>query len=452
MNILVRADSSSMIGTGHIMRDLVLAKQFPHEKILFASQDLKGNINHKIVEEGYEIVTLTNNKLETLSLVLSQHSINMLIIDHYAIDYGFEKKLKDLHPNITFFILDDTYEKHNADILLNHNIYADATKYEGLVPAKCKLRCGAKFTLLRDEFRDAKNIQKHRCKTKKIFVAMGGTDATNINPLILKELENFTNVNVDLVTTTANENLHELQEYVNKLDYVNLHINATNIANLIAQSDLAIITPSVTMNEVWHMEVPFIAIQVAENQRYMRKFLEKQKCAVLKSFSSIKLYIFLLKHLKSAIHLTNFIDLSIDEKKLILSWRNNPKIRQWMLTQESIELQNHLRYINSLKEKKDRVYFLISYNNKKLGVIDFTNINKTSCEFGLYANPELKGIGVLLMKEIIGFAFNNLKVNTLKAEAFSHNSKAIELYKKCNFITTEHKQDLICMELKNENR
>ena len=40
MNILVRADSSSYIGTGHIMRDLVLAKQYLNENIIFATQDL----------------------------------------------------------------------------------------------------------------------------------------------------------------------------------------------------------------------------------------------------------------------------------------------------------------------------------------------------------------------------------------------------------------------------
>ena len=51
-NILFRADSSSFIGTGHIMRDLVLAKQYKTENIIFAVRELDGNINYKIDEEG----------------------------------------------------------------------------------------------------------------------------------------------------------------------------------------------------------------------------------------------------------------------------------------------------------------------------------------------------------------------------------------------------------------
>jgi hypothetical protein len=38
MNILFRTDSSSTIGTGHIMRDLVLAQQYPNDNIIFATQ------------------------------------------------------------------------------------------------------------------------------------------------------------------------------------------------------------------------------------------------------------------------------------------------------------------------------------------------------------------------------------------------------------------------------
>jgi hypothetical protein len=68
MNILVRADSSSYIGTGHIMRDLVLAKQYKNENIIFATQDLVGNINHQIIETGYKIELL--KELITSALLL----------------------------------------------------------------------------------------------------------------------------------------------------------------------------------------------------------------------------------------------------------------------------------------------------------------------------------------------------------------------------------------------
>ena len=67
MNILVRADSSSYIGTGHIMRDLVLAKQYKNENIIFATQDLVGNINHKIIEAGYKIELLKSNDFKELN-------------------------------------------------------------------------------------------------------------------------------------------------------------------------------------------------------------------------------------------------------------------------------------------------------------------------------------------------------------------------------------------------
>ena len=67
-NILFRADSSSTIGTGHIMRDLVLSKQFKDDNIIFAVQNLDGNINHKIIEAGYKIKLLKSNEFKELNI------------------------------------------------------------------------------------------------------------------------------------------------------------------------------------------------------------------------------------------------------------------------------------------------------------------------------------------------------------------------------------------------
>ncbi len=292
-NILFRTDSSSTIGTGHIMRDLVLAsqlqKEFPHAKIAFATQDLDGNINYKIVEAGYEIFVLSSHAIEELIEVIKARHVEMLVIDHYGIDAEYEKELKDKNSTLKILSFDDTYEKHFCDILLNHNISADKKKYKKLVPKNCELRCGAKYTLLRDEFIEEKKKVKTQNTKFKVFLAMGGADTQNLNIKILKILKKFTNIKVNLVTTTANKTLKELQKYTENKKWIKLYINSTKIAKLMRKSDFAIITPSVTANEVYFIEVPFIAIKTAENQDDMYKFLKKKKLLVLNKFREKKL-------------------------------------------------------------------------------------------------------------------------------------------------------------------
>jgi UDP-2,4-diacetamido-2,4,6-trideoxy-beta-L-altropyranose hydrolase len=297
MNILIRADSSSFIGTGHIMRDLVLAKRYKAENIIFAVRELDGNINYKIDEEGYNKLILQTNDFEELDKIIKELNIDMIVIDHYEINYNFEKKLKDLNPNLKIFVFDDTYEKHFCDILLNHNISADKKKYKNLVLKHCELRCGSKYTLLRDEFIEAKKqnkkIRKDR-KIKTIFIAMGGADHSNINIDILKVVnkvrkENKQNIKVNIVTTNANKNLERLKEYCKNKKWIDLYINSNEIAKLMIKSDFAIVTPSVTVNEVYYLELPILAIKTAENQIDMYKFLKKHKYYVLDKFKKEKL-------------------------------------------------------------------------------------------------------------------------------------------------------------------
>ncbi|HIP13650.1 MAG TPA: UDP-2,4-diacetamido-2,4,6-trideoxy-beta-L-altropyranose hydrolase, partial [Arcobacter sp.] len=82
-NILFRSDSSSIIGTGHIMRDLVLAEQFDDANIIFATQNLPGNINHKIEEKHYAIEILNSNDIEEVNKLIEKYNIDMIVIDHY---------------------------------------------------------------------------------------------------------------------------------------------------------------------------------------------------------------------------------------------------------------------------------------------------------------------------------------------------------------------------------
>ncbi len=141
----------------------------------------------------------------------------------------------------------------------------------------------------------------------------------------------------------------------------------------------------------------------------------------------------------------NFIDLNEDEIKLVLCWRNNPAIKRWMHTKEDISLENHLNFIKRLNNNSSKDYFLVKKGNDYIGVIDLND-----CFLGIYANPEKKRVGDILLSEIIKFAFNKKKLSSLKAEVFKENATAIKLYKRFGFTTIEDNKTMLVMKLNNK--
>lgn len=291
-NILFRVDSSYDIGTGHIMRDLVLAKKFEGAKITFATQNLEGNINHKILEENHNLEILKSNNKNELVELIKKLQIDMVVFDSYDIDYEFEKFIKE-QTDVKIMSLDDAYEKHYCDILLNHNVYAKKSKYKGLVPEKCLLQCGVRYTLLRDEFLHIKTRLRdigNRDRIK-IFVAMGGADSKNMNIALLEALKNL-NVNIQVVTTKANQNLLQLMKYIDEHTNIHLHVNSENLARIIDCCDMAIVTPSVIVNEILFLKIPFISIMVADNQLNMYEYLKERGMLCLKSSEIRQLHVY----------------------------------------------------------------------------------------------------------------------------------------------------------------
>ena len=157
------------------------------------------------------------------------------------------------------------------------------------------------------------------------------------------------------------------------------------------------------------------------------------------------------------IKLINFIDLSQEEKMMILEWRNKIDIQKWMHTQNDISLEEHLDFINSLKTIKDKLYFLVKKDNIYIGVIDFTQIKPNeSLHMGIYTNPDLKGYGKILLETIIYFSFEILKVVKIYSEVYFENEKAYLLYKSYGFKEYAEKivnnKKVICMDLNNKGK
>lgn len=130
------------------------------------------------------------------------------------------------------------------------------------------------------------------------------------------------------------------------------------------------------------------------------------------------------------LELINFTDLTDEQILMVLCWRNDERVAKFMKN-KSVSEQEHRNFISNLKNDETKRYFLVKEDSDYIGVIDFVDIAADSCEFGIYANPELKG--KILMQTIAEYAAKTLKVGELKSCAYNKNKKAIALYRKFGF-------------------
>ena len=108
----------------------------------------------------------------------------------------------------------------------------------------------------------------------------------------------------------------------------------------------------------------------------------------------------------------HYCSLNLDEKKLVLEHRNLN--RQWMLQQDEISLENHLKWIESLKNDKTKVNYLVYKDNHPFMAIAYHDINNKEAYWGYFLIEQAYKSEVLkIEKIIIDFAFAELNLDRL---------------------------------------
>lgn len=133
--------------------------------------------------------------------------------------------------------------------------------------------------------------------------------------------------------------------------------------------------------------------------------------------------------------LLNFTTLDQTQKELVLTWRNHPSIRKWMIHNNEISLEDHLHFIDQLSSTTEKCYFLVQKDSDYIGVIDLIAIDLNCAELGIYANPDMRGVGHILMNALIDHA-KKLGLSKLIAHVFVNNVRALRLYQRFDFTET----------------
>ncbi len=130
----------------------------------------------------------------------------------------------------------------------------------------------------------------------------------------------------------------------------------------------------------------------------------------------------------------NFIHISLDEKEKILNWRNSDRVRLKMNNQDIIPLENHLKYIDSLKNRKDCVYYLFYIDENPVGVFYLTDIDesKKSCMVGSYMGDMDRGggFGIFLFYYNLYLAFEKYDMQEVFANVLKNNPRVYKIHKK----------------------
>lgn len=296
MQIVIRTDASSSIGTGHLMRCLTLAQALRKNNavVFFLCREYDSQMCDLIEENGFTVKRLPTLKMQfygndSVPAAVASHKVlwqddasqsinaidsmgikpDWLIVDHYALDKYWESTLRSSVKNI--IVIDDLADRaHDCDLLLDQNYYMNMeSRYEGLVPHRCQMFLGPQYLLLRDEFENALQAQRSRDgSVKRILMFFGGSDASHetlkaIQALSGTRLEKIT---VDVVVGQANTDHEQIQTLCASMPSLNYHYHVNNIAELMANADLAIIAAGSTTWETCFLGVPTITVMTAQNQ------------------------------------------------------------------------------------------------------------------------------------------------------------------------------------------
>lgn len=90
----------------------------------------------------------------------------------------------------------------------------------------------------------------------------------------------------------------------------------------------------------------------------------------------------------------NFCIIDENEIEMVWKWRNHISVSQWMYSTNYIEFDNHLKFIESLKNTKSKEYWLVYRNKCAIGVFSIVDIKDSIGEWGYYIAPEFHGLNL----------------------------------------------------------
>lgn len=309
MNVVFRVDSSYKMGTGHVMRCLVLAKSLRAAgyNIKFVCRDIPGNLSNLLreslfetvllkspelkphVEDGYESWLGVSQEIDADQMIefLGDSEVDWVIVDHYSLDEYWENRIKSQGCRI--LAIDDlANRRHQCDVLVDANfVRGYEQRYKQIIPKSCISLLGPEYCFIADEYNDPSlSLRQRTGIVDRVLIYFGGVDQFNLSSLCLDvfSIEELKHIHLDIVIGAMNKNYDSLSIAGKRRGKTTVHFSVPNLSNLIDSADLAIGAGGITTWERMCLGLPSMVIAIAENQILGAETLSENKLATYLGF------------------------------------------------------------------------------------------------------------------------------------------------------------------------
>ena len=314
MKVAFRVDASLQMGSGHVMRCLTLADALRQRgaESLFLCREHPGNLNGLVRDRGYPLVPLpllppagsepggqpahagwlgATQAQDAAACRASLQALqpDWLVVDHYGLDGRWEQALRSTCRLL--MVIDDLADRdHACDLLLDQNLGRCAADYAGRVPPSCSLLVGPQFALLRPEFAALRAVSLQRRQSprlRQLLVSMGGVDLPDASGAVLRALRQCrlpADARITVVMGAAAPWLEPVRRLAEQMPWpTRVLVNVADMAQHMAECDLAIGAAGSTCWERCCLGVPTLMVVLADNQKEAAAALEAAGAASLLS-------------------------------------------------------------------------------------------------------------------------------------------------------------------------
>lgn len=486
MNVVIRADASTWIGSGHIMRCLVLADELVRLgfKVSFACIPQKGDMLEYIKTRGFRTIQLkpllkpvtpVSDKdylawlqrpviEDALDFADRVKRVDIVVTDHYAIDSSWQQTIRKKF-NCKIIAIDDLARRHDADLVIDQTIGRTPLDYpecERVLAGSLYAIIPARFSRTREEA-----LEKQECRTRpKVLVSMGGIDAPNATLKIVNALCENVEADFSVLLSSRAPHYNEVKQRCASLASVNHYEFVEDMAGFMLTHDLAIGAPGSTSWERGALGLPTVLVPIAANQEEICEKLVASNAAIAVRMEELdcKLVDAYYKIIEkwSVFRYSNFqicdgrggrrvglaiehvslppslMDLELvkataDDIKLVYMWQIDPKTRKYALNKSSPTWEEHYSWMSSKLASHCDMFYLAKdrTGGNAVGVLRLDRMRKGHYLVSIYVAPDChgKGIGTKIL-EIANRVYPDV---TLHATVLPENVASRNIFEKAKY-------------------